>query len=442
MDVLHLGDGASPYRWQTEKDLATSVSRLSSGLRINTAADDPSGLAISESLRALSAGFNRGSQNVEDAVNALSVADGALQTITELVQRIRSLAVEANSDITSVDDRKLLEAELVQIRQEIDAIATKTSFNGINLLDGSFAPPQPQQAAYTVEQPPPANPQTGAATSSVANATSSVPPTPGPLLSNVVLGNGVPGGWFQVDILGPDASGNLIVRQTVYSSDPAFGPPIQEDQALAPNSGNLTGLQIIDPNGNGGVGTVAVTFDLANLTTADVGTSMAFLLVPSQPGTVGGTSHALTVQEGAVEGATTSIQLSGVSAADLGLGNITVLPSGQAVDESNNPTFDSQSSYLSARYAEAQADQALTQIGNERATVGAQLVALREDATNDDITQTSLTASESAIRDLDVAQETTRFTRLTLTDTIGKRLLRSADDVATMVYQLLTANLA
>lgn len=439
MDVLHLGDGASPYRWQTEKDLATSVNRLSTGLRINTAADDPSGLAIAESLRAMSAGFGRGAQNVEDAVNALSIADGAMQTVTELVQRIRSLAVEANSDITSVEDRRLLEAELVQIRQEIDAIAQKTSFNGTQLLDGSLASPKPQQSAYTVAQPPVVNPQTGTANTTVANATATVPPTPGPLLSNVVLGNGVPGGWFQVDILGPDASGNLIVRQTVYSSDPKFGPPIQEDQALAPNSGNMTGLQIIDPNGNSGVGTVAVTFDLANLTTADIGTSMAFLLVPSQPATTGG--HALTVQEGAAEGATTSMQLTGVSAADLGLSDITLLPSGQAVDESNNPTFDSQSSYLSATYAEAKADQALTQLGSERATVGAQILSLREDATNDAIQQTSLDASQSAIRDLNVAQETTNFTRLTLTDTIQKNVLRNANDVATMVYQLLTTSL-
>lgn len=439
MDVLHLGDGASPYRWQTEKDLATSVNRLSTGLRINTAADDPSGLAIAESLRALSAGFNRGARNVEDAVNALSVADGAMQTVTELVQRIRSLAVEANSDITSVDDRKLLEAEVVQIRQEIDSIAEKTSFNGVHLLDGSLTPAKPQQDAYTVEQPPVVNPQTGTATTTVANATATVPPTPGPLLSNVTLGNGIAGGWFQVDILGPDASGNLIVRQTIYSSDPSFGPPIQEDQALAPNSGNLTGLQITDPNGNGGIGTVAVTFDLANLTTADVGTSMAFMLVPSQPATTGG--QGLTVQEGAAEGATTSIQITGVSAADLGLGDITLLPSGQAVDESNNPTFDSQSSYLSARYAEAKADQALTQIGAERATIGAQLVSLREDATNDAIQQTSLDASQSAIRDLNVAQEATNFTRLTMTDSIQKNVLRNANDVAVMVYQLLTTSL-
>ena len=85
--------------------LGTAVTDLSSGLRINTAADDPSGLAIAESLQAQVNGFDQGAQNVQDATNAAQVAEGALQTTTDILQRIRTLAVEGASDITSTDDR-------------------------------------------------------------------------------------------------------------------------------------------------------------------------------------------------------------------------------------------------------------------------------------------------------------------------------------------------
>jgi len=85
--------------------LQTAVNRLSSGLRINSAADDPSGLAIATRLNAQSSAFDQASYNVQDANNAVTVADGALQTETNILQRIRNLAVEASSDVTSDNDK-------------------------------------------------------------------------------------------------------------------------------------------------------------------------------------------------------------------------------------------------------------------------------------------------------------------------------------------------
>jgi len=97
---------------KNQEALRTSVTRLSSGLRINTAADDPSGLAIAEKLQAQVNGFDQGVKNVQDATNAATVAEGALQTTTDILQRIRSLAVEASSDITSPTDKVNLQAEV------------------------------------------------------------------------------------------------------------------------------------------------------------------------------------------------------------------------------------------------------------------------------------------------------------------------------------------
>src|SRR5580658_8929508 len=124
--------------------LQTAVTRLSSGLRINNAADDPSGMAIATRLNLQSQGFDQGSLNIQDANNAATVADGALQTETNILQRIRDLAVEASSDITSDSDKLSLQAEISQLLLEINRISQNTNFNGAYLLSGSHEGFTPQ----------------------------------------------------------------------------------------------------------------------------------------------------------------------------------------------------------------------------------------------------------------------------------------------------------
>ena len=126
-----------------------AVSKLSSGLRINTAADDPSGLAIAEQLQSQVNGFDQAVSNVQDATNAATVADGALQTTTDILQRIRSLAVEASSDTATTSDKQNLQTEVTQLLQEVNTISENTNFNGSSLLDGSHAGFQPEVMAFT-----------------------------------------------------------------------------------------------------------------------------------------------------------------------------------------------------------------------------------------------------------------------------------------------------
>ncbi len=127
--------------------LKNIVTQLSSGLRINSAADDPSGLAIATNLQTQVDGFNTAVQNVQNANNAAQVALGALSTTTDILQRIRSLAVEASSDLNSNQDRVNLQAEVSQLLLEVNSISQSVNFNGQPLLDGSHAGFQPQQAA-------------------------------------------------------------------------------------------------------------------------------------------------------------------------------------------------------------------------------------------------------------------------------------------------------
>ena len=111
-------------------NLDRSMERLSSGLRINSAQDDASGLAISDRMTAQIRGLNQASRNINDGISLLQTAEGAMQEVTNLLQRGRELAVQAGSDALSDSDRKSLQAEVNQIKQEIDRIGRDTTFNG------------------------------------------------------------------------------------------------------------------------------------------------------------------------------------------------------------------------------------------------------------------------------------------------------------------------
>ena len=117
--------------------MGTSMRRLSSGLRISTAADDAAGLAISERLRAQVRSFDQARRNAADGVSMLNVAEGALGTVSDLLIRMRELAVQANSGFVSPTDRKTINTEYSSLVDEINRIGESTEFNGIGLLDGS-----------------------------------------------------------------------------------------------------------------------------------------------------------------------------------------------------------------------------------------------------------------------------------------------------------------
>ncbi len=120
-----------------QTNLAKSMQRLSSGLRINSAKDDAAGLAISDRMTSQIRGLNQAVRNANDGISLAQTAEGALQETTNLLQRIRELAVQSANDTNSVEDRDSLQAEVAQNIAEIDRIAGNTTFNGKKLLDGS-----------------------------------------------------------------------------------------------------------------------------------------------------------------------------------------------------------------------------------------------------------------------------------------------------------------
>ncbi|MCD4812054.1 flagellin [bacterium] len=123
---------------KTQGTLNKSLERLSSGLRINSAKDDAAGLAISNRMNAQIRGLNQAARNANDGISLGQTAEGALQETTNLLQRMRELAIQSANDTNSSDDRASIQAEVTQLISELDRIATGTQFNGKNLLDGTM----------------------------------------------------------------------------------------------------------------------------------------------------------------------------------------------------------------------------------------------------------------------------------------------------------------
>src|SRR5689334_14993368 len=124
----------------TNDSMSQSLQRLSSGYRINSAADDAAGLAISEGLQSQVGGLTQAVRNTQDATSVVQTAEGALNETTSILQRMRDLSVQAsNSGSLNSTATASIQKEIVQLKQEIDRIAGTTTFNGTKLLDGNFS---------------------------------------------------------------------------------------------------------------------------------------------------------------------------------------------------------------------------------------------------------------------------------------------------------------
>jgi flagellar filament 31 kDa core protein len=122
-----------------ETSIAKDIEKLSSGMRINRAGDDASGLAVSEKMRSQIRGLNQAGQNIQNGVSFIQATEGYLAETTDIMQRMRELAVQAANGIYSAEDRMQIQVEVSQLVDEVDRIASHAQFNGMNLLTGRFA---------------------------------------------------------------------------------------------------------------------------------------------------------------------------------------------------------------------------------------------------------------------------------------------------------------
>ena len=428
------------YNLNVNQDqLRTITNQLSSGLRINSAADDPSGLAIATNLQTQADGFNTAVQNVQNANNAAQVALGAFTTTTDILQRIRSLAVEAASDINSQSDRENLQAEVSQLLLEVNRIAQNTNFNGQSLLDGSHAGFQAEQSAFlTVTANTALATNGGKATVNGVNYGflaacvvgvhsagvywfNTTPNAKYSGIQGIGSGEATVDGTLELQVVNTGVS--IAVQETfiqsatgiICVSTTLFGP-----SAAKTSQRNITANKV----GNSAFGFDNVAIKLGAFTTADVGTTAYIKVSQNVAALTNPDNPAFNFQSGADEGDVIQVGIQATNTSTLRISNINL-----AISNAANPS-------LGAEDAIGQIDIALQNILEQQSELGAVVVRLNEDANNDNVSSVNLQASESSIRDLNVGSATTQFTKLQILVQVGTSVLAQANSNAQSVLGL------
>ena len=363
--------------------LATTIQRLSSGLRINSAKDDAAGLAISERFSTQIRGMNQAARNANDGISLAQTAEGALGEIGNNLQRIRELAVQSRNATNSSDDRAALQKEVAQLKAEIDRVADQTSFNGTKLLDGSFTAQAFQVGAnqgqtITVDNITDANiaslgswtePATTTYTQTTASATA----------TDATLG-------MSIDIHGvtistadgaADATAAAAAFKTAF--DTAKADPLN------------TALANVTMAADGKITSTDATLTLANLT------NVAGV-------TAGATNGTATQVAGAAHTGFAALDISTVGGADNAI---------------------------------LAMDAALNSVNSARADLGAVQNRFTSVIANLNTTAENLTASRSRIRDTDFAKETAELTRTQILTQAGTAMLAQANQAPQGVLSLL-----
>ena len=234
---------------RSQNELQTSLQRLSSGLRINSAKDDAAGLAISDRFTSQIRGLGQASRNANDAISLAQTAEGALSESGNILQRIRELSVQSANSTNSASDRLSLQSEVNQLVSELDRISNTTSFNGLKLLDGSFT-------AQTF--------QVGAEANQTINVTVSGA-TADTLGINKVTTNNTTNG-----ISNATNSGNTVIASTTYTADSLAN-------TLEAGTGSATAAQTLtstDIDGNTTTATIAATDDTSAEIVTAIGTNL------------------------------------------------------------------------------------------------------------------------------------------------------------------------
>jgi flagellin len=384
--------------------LQTAVTRLSSGLRINGAADDPSGLAIATLLNDASAGFDQGSLNIQDANNAATVADGALQTETNILSRIRDLAVEASSDVTSDQDKLDLQSEISQLLLEINRISQNTNFNGAYLLDGQHEGFTPQINFNAIVN-----------SNSVLANNPLAPGTANLLVAGItyqLTNNSGVDGTITLQVAQLTATQQGVIFSFLSTATNAYS-----QLSVVTVAANATALSF---NWDGVTITTGVSIG-----TLDVGVTTYIKVTQYVSAASNPNNPAFLVQDGPNQGSVISIGFAATNTETMRISNVNVAGS-----------IGTGSGTAAAEDAIGQIDYAMNQLLYARSQLGAIEVRLNDDLDNNNIAATNLTASASNITDLNVGQETTEYTKLQILVQVGTSVLAQSNVNAQSVLAL------
>lgn len=484
----------------SQASLNTSINRLSSGLRINTAKDDAAGLAISERFTSQIRGTNQAARNANDGISLAQVAEGALKASGDILQRVRELAVQSANATNSASDRKALQEEVNQLVSELDRISLTTEFNGKKLLDGSFGTAQFQVGAN-------ANQTIGATTSNMRTATyGNNQMAASGIGAQAASGtNGIPDAT--ASIYGAAGSAEVIIASGSTAKDIAGLVNAQSDKTGVTASA-ITKVELsFETSGSYSINlksdnaTVApVNFNVSNITTADglaeavaaindvssktgitaavnkAGTAIELTnsagnditVGESGPANAGEARMAKLNQYGMAEtpaiAATTAGGNTGLGST---VGGIVTLDSSKgfsvvdsigaggplqgSIDDPTTPGTNTTTaasdlntvaelditSFENATKALKTVDSAIAFISSERAKLGAMQTRFETAINNLNITSENLSASRSRIMDADFAVETANLSRVQILQQAGTAMVAQANQIPQGVLSLL-----
>ena len=406
----------------TNDQMSKSLERLSSGFRINRAADDAAGLAISEGLRSQIGGMKQAVRNTQDGISVVQTAEGALSTSTSILQRMRDLSVQASNSGSLNDSAKAnIQKEVGQLKEELTRISTTTNFNGTKLLDGSYS------GVFQVGA------DSGQSITVAIGAT-------GKGMDAAGLGvNGVDvtGVGKYTAASGGTAAGSVVVSTAAASGTAAILTFNKEGAATSDTfsgaSGSVAGYEKL----TGTVSFGGKTFDLSTVDYSGVTSTGATAATESLAALNKAASKAFGLADTATPfAAATATTLTFTTPNDIaGYTDAAGAISGSAADLAKaTPVFSAGSG---ATQAIKDIDAALQTVSSLRADLGAKQNRFEHTINNLNVAVENTTASESRIRDTDMAQEMTNFTRTQILTQAGTAMLSQANQASQGILRLL-----
>jgi len=373
----------------TDNQMSKSLEKLSSGYRINRAADDAAGLSISEGLRAQVGGLKVAVRNAQDAISVVQTAEGALNEVTSMLQRMRDLSVQANNASLDSDAKQAAQTEFEQLGAEIDRIGTTTAFGKSKLLDGNFGASNqatgtksatfPTSVAFTIDS---FDGKTLAAPISVSIASTT----------------GLSAKELADKVNGQLATG--LKANGLQPSDISIGATVAAD----------------------GSGT---TFNATGTKAFGFSTAATDLNIAATSSSVNASASSGTFQIGANAGETLGFKIDEVSTKKLDLDTLDL----RTPATSGNPS--------GAQKAMDKLDSAIKTVSSQRAVLGAYQNRFEHTINNLNVSVENLSASESRIRDTDMAQEMVGYTRSQILTQAGTAMLSQANQASQNVLSLL-----
>jgi flagellin len=468
---------------KSQSSLATSLQRLSSGLRINSAKDDAAGLAISDRMTSQIRGMDQAKRNANDGVSLSQTAEGALATSSDMLQRIRELAVQSVNGSNSGSDRQALNAEVSNLVQELDRVANNTEFNGLKLMNGSNGTLNFQVGAnanqtIAVGTSDARTNKYGlntAATSAVAFAGGA----PADITAGTLAINGLSSA--SVTLTSADSAKQVADKINAVSEQTGVGASARtlasltfsatgsQTISLASNNSTTSAVNITFNVGNGGgssntaddlsqaiseinkqtsktgvtakfdAATGAIALENSNGNSINIKGPAASLTVAGGTQLANGTvtygtgAAAVSATFGEVQGTVTMDSTNGFSLSGAANANFQTVNS----DSTNLVSTIDVSSADKATMAIRIVDTALANISSQRANYGAIQSRFENAISNLSTTSENVSASRSRIRDTDYAAETANLTRSQVLQQAGTAMLAQANALPNQVLSLL-----